>query len=114
MWKIILLVTLVALATDSARAEEPTTAYYFWAAWCAPCRTTGPLVERWHERHPEIQLRKLNYDADKAERLRFEIDGVPMLILVHEGRAFRYGEAARYASDFTPDKLDAWLAKVYP
>jgi putative thioredoxin len=59
----------------------------FWAAWCAPCRTLGPLLERAAaDRAGKVELVKLDVDANPALSRAFGIQGIPAV------KAFRQGK----------------------
>ncbi len=59
----------------------------FWAPWCAPCRFVAPvLTELAAERRGALKIGKLNVDHNRATAERFQITGIPTLILFKEGR----------------------------
>lgn len=57
----------------------------FWAPWCGPCRTFGPIFERAAKAHPDIVFGKVNTEeqADLAEE--FNISSIPTLIVIRDG-----------------------------
>lgn len=58
-----------------------------WAPWCGPCRMVSPAIEQLAvELAGRVKLVKVN--ADEAPRVgrRFEIQAIPTLIILHEGR----------------------------
>jgi thioredoxin 1 len=59
----------------------------FWAPWCAPCRTIGPVVERLGEEYAgRVDLWKINADEEPDLLSSLHIYGIPTLIAYHEGQ----------------------------
>lgn len=58
----------------------------FWAAWCAPCRTIAPTVEQLAEQYQgRAKIVKLNVDENGATSVKYNIRGIPTLLLFKNG-----------------------------
>ncbi|RME35384.1 MAG: thioredoxin [Thermoflexia bacterium] len=59
----------------------------FWAAWCGPCRTIAPVVERLAaEFAGRALVVKLDVDRNPQTALRYNVMSIPTLIFFQDGR----------------------------
>lgn len=59
----------------------------FWAAWCAPCRAIAPAVEAIAEEYKgRVKVGKLDVDANGSTAARFNIRGIPTLLVIKDGQ----------------------------
>jgi len=56
----------------------------FWATWCGPCRSFGPIFEAASEAHPDIVFGKIDTDAQQALAATFQIRSVPTLAAIRD------------------------------
>ena len=56
----------------------------FQADWCAPCHALDPLVEQLAKYH-DLELARVDVDADPAMAASFEVRGLPTLVLMEDG-----------------------------
>lgn len=58
----------------------------FWAEWCAPCRMLAPTVEAIADQFQgRIKVGKVNVDENMSVSQRFNVRGIPTLILFKGG-----------------------------
>lgn len=59
----------------------------FWAAWCEPCRTLGPVLEKLAaEFHGGFVLGKVDTEREQDLAYAFGVQGIPFCVLVDGGR----------------------------
>ena len=56
----------------------------FWAPWCGPCKSFGPIYEDVSEKHPDIVFAKVNTEAEQAIGAHFQIRSIPTLMIFRE------------------------------
>lgn len=76
----------------------------FWATWCAPCKMMGPVLDELAQRHPEIEVAKVNVDESPELAAAYRIAAIPALKL------FKNGVVVNSSMGFTPiEELEALL-----
>lgn len=59
----------------------------FWAPWCGPCRTVGPIVEELAgDFEGRLKVAKVNTDNNQQNAARLGIQGIPTLIIFRDGK----------------------------
>ena len=59
----------------------------FWAAWCAPRRALAPTVDSIAAEYKgRVKVGKLDVDANGSTAARFNIRGIPTLLVIKDGQ----------------------------
>lgn len=78
-------VTDASFAGDVLEANSPVLVD-FWAAWCGPCKMIAPILDELAEQYQgKIKIAKMDVDANKETPGKFNIRGIPTLLLFKNG-----------------------------
>jgi len=59
----------------------------FWAPWCGPCKSFGPIFEKVSEDYPDILFGKINTEDQQELGGHFQIRSIPTVMVLKEGIA---------------------------
>jgi thioredoxin 1 len=72
----------------------------FWAPWCGPCRTVGPIIEELAADHADkVVVGKLNVDENQETAGKFGIMSIPTIVLFKDGKAAKKVIGVRSKAD---------------
>jgi thioredoxin 1 len=57
----------------------------FWAPWCGPCKTLGPIIDELAIDNSDIIIGKINVDHNTLTPKEYGIRGIPSLIFFKNG-----------------------------
>jgi thioredoxin 1 len=59
----------------------------FWAEWCGPCRTVGPIVEELAGEYAgKAKVGKVDVDSQQALAGSFGVSSIPTLLVIKGGK----------------------------
>lgn len=80
-------VTDASFADEVLNAKTPVLVD-FWAAWCGPCKMIAPVLDDLATQYEgKIKIAKVDVDANKETPAKFNIRGIPTLIIFKNGAA---------------------------
>jgi thioredoxin 1 len=58
----------------------------FWAQWCGPCKMIAPVLDELAEEYAgKLQICKLDVDANPNTAPKYNVKGIPTLIIFKNG-----------------------------
>ena len=75
-------------ATFDAELASPSPVLVdLWAPWCGPCKAMAPtLQELARDLAGQLKVVKVNVDQNPATQARFQVKGIPTLLLFRDGQ----------------------------
>ncbi|MBV8627375.1 MAG: thioredoxin [Paraburkholderia sp.] len=87
----------------------------FWAPWCGPCKTLGPMLEKLEaEYEGKWKLVKVNVDENQELAAHFQVRSIPHVVAFVEGRpvdqfigVLPEGQLREFIDRLVPDSTEA-------
>lgn len=82
----------------------------FWAPWCEPCKTLGPVIEKViNDANGAVILAKVNIDEAQEIAAQMQIRSVPTVVAFVEGRP-----VDAFAGVKSESEIKEFIAKIAP
>ena len=78
----------------------------FWAPWCGPCMTLGPIMEELgEEMQGKVTIYKMNVDNNPQTAGKMGIRGIPTVVMYKDGKqCFNFSGA--YPKEYWVDQIN--------
>jgi putative thioredoxin len=103
-----------------ARSEQVPVVVDLWAAWCGPCRTLGPVLEKViDETGGQVTLVKIDVDANPRASAAFQVQSIPAVYALRDRQVVNgfigaQGEAAvrEFVQTLLPSEAEQQVAAL--
>lgn len=58
----------------------------FWATWCGPCQTMGPVVDELAQELTEVKVGKVNVDEQMVLAREYKVMSIPTFLVFKDGK----------------------------
>lgn len=82
----------------------------FWAPWCEPCKTLGPILEEVvRSLGADVALAKVNVDDNQDLAMAFRVQGIPAVKVLKDGKL-----VDEFTGALPREQVDALIRKHLP
>ncbi|MFH1822140.1 MAG: thioredoxin [Patescibacteria group bacterium] len=80
----------------------------FYAPWCGPCKLMAPIIDELIEENKgkNVKIGKINVDENKENAEKYNVMGIPTLILFKSGKIVDQATGAQ-----SKEMLQNWIDK---
>ena len=78
-------ITLTQENFEETVSADGITLIDFWAEWCGPCKSFGPVFEAASEQFPDVKFAKVDTEAEQGIAGFFQIQSIPTVFVFRDG-----------------------------
>lgn len=78
-------ITVENFETEVLKSEKPIL-IDFWATWCGPCQTMGPVVDELAQELTDVKVGKVNVDEQMALAREYKVMSIPTFLVFKDGK----------------------------
>ena len=91
------------------RSTDVTVVVDLWAAWCGPCRTLGPVLEKVVGEAPGVDLVKIDVDANPRSAATFQVQSIPAVYAIKDRKV-----VDSFVGALPEPAVRQWVANLNP
>jgi putative thioredoxin len=103
-------VTDASFETDVLdRSTETTVVVDLWADWCGPCRVLGPILEKVVGEARDVELVKVDVDANPRTAATFRVQSIPAVYAIRDRKV-----VDSFVGALPEPAVRQWIASLTP
>jgi putative thioredoxin len=91
------------------RSMKTTVVVDLWAAWCGPCKVLGPILEKVVGEAPDVELVKVDVDANPRTAATFQVQSIPAVYAIRDRKV-----VDSFIGALPEPSVRQWVASVAP
>jgi putative thioredoxin len=91
------------------RSTQATVVVDLWASWCGPCRVLGPILEKVVGEAPDVELVKVDVDANPRTAATFRVQSIPAVYALRDRKV-----VDSFVGALPEPAVRQWVASLAP
>ena len=91
------------------RSTSATVVVDLWASWCGPCRVLGPILEKVVAETPNVELVKIDVDANPRSAATFQVQSIPAVYAIRDRKV-----VDSFVGALPESAVRQWIAGLNP